>query len=363
MTLLFSEGFYPYAAQADLANYGITVNGYILTYQATGGYNSQPAFQIGSTGNTPQGAFCIDYANPFSAPASNEIRFGFWMKTVTAGSITSSYQRGSFWLANSTQTYCLNVRLNMTTSPGRIAINNLVAFNSSIGDYTYVGTTDLRDGQHHWIEVRAIIAAASGGTFQVWVDGTLEINQTGITNDGGSGLTATALTRLGLANWTSQNSVTSHIMIWDTSGSGMTGYIGPSRIETITPNGAQTSQLSPTAGANYTNVNETVPNFDTNYVEGVAAGLIDLYDYTTLSVTPAAIKGVMVKTFAKNADVGSKTFRAKCSSNSVVGNGVTQTLTVAYKQFTEFFPTDPNTAAAWTKAGIDSAQFGVEVQT
>ena len=153
-------------------------------------------------------------------------------------------------------------------------------------------------------------------------------------------------------------------MVWDTSGSGMIGYTGPSRIETITPNAAgDVSGLTPTSGANYTTVNETVPNFDTNYVESAIATTIDLYNYTTLSVTPASIKGVMVKTFAKNADVGSKTFRAKASSSAVIANGATQTLTVAYKQFTEFFPVDPNTSAAWTKAGIDAAQFGVEVQT
>lgn len=362
MTLLFSEGFAAYATQADLNLYGASTVG-TLTYQAAGGYNSSPCFQFAGASNYVTN--CIDYNPPFTAPASNEIRFGFWMKCATAATIAGTGSlRSSVSLSNLAATFALDVRLTLT---GQISIHNLNSTGSAYSAGTaYNGTTDLRDNQHHWIEVRAIIAPSLGGTFQVWVDGVQEINQTGITNDGASGLTATALVRMYLATWATSStlSTTSHVMVWDTSGTGLTGYLGPSTIVTLAPNAAgDLTGLSPSSGANYTAVNEAVANFDTNYVEAATSGLADLYNYTTLATTPAAIRGVMVKSFAKNADVGAKAFRAICKSNATIANGADQNLSVAYKLFTEFFGVDPNTGTAWTKATIDAAQFGVEVRT
>lgn len=360
MTLLFSEGFGAYAAQADLANYGISSVG-SLVYAANGGYNNAPCFQF-STGGVYTANY-MDFTNPFAAPASNEIRFAFWFKAASGSMHALGESRSSVSISNLTGTNAIDVRL---TGTGQIAIHalNPTANLFSTGNY-YVGSGSYNDGQPHFVEVRAVVAGSLGGTFQVWVDGTQEINQVGISNDGGLGLTATDLRRVWLSLWTTNVvAFTSHVMVWDTSGTGMTGYIGPSTIVTLWPNAVgDLSGLSPSSGANYTTVNEAVANFDTNYVEAATSGLSDLYNYTTLSTTPAAIRGVMVKSFAKNADVGAKAFRNICKSGTVTALGADQNLTVAYKQYVEFFGVDPNTAAAWTKAAIDAFQPGVEART
>ncbi len=204
----------------------------------------------------------------------------------------------------------------------------------------------------------------------MWVDGVLDINQTGVTNDGGSGKTAQDFTRLYVKNFAISSTATnytwvSHVLVWDTTGPYINGYQGPIRLESANPNAAgDSSQMTPVgAASNYQCVDETVSNQDTDYVEDSTSGHIDLYNYATLSDVPNSIAGVMVKSHAKNPDVGTKTFRTLAKNNATTTNGSDKTLTAAYTQFTEFFPLDPNTAAPWTKSGIDSAQFGVEVRT
>ena len=365
MALLFTESFGPYATLTDFATYGIThTNAYSTdSIDSTGGYNSAPAYKVVAT-NTDLYSTLV-YPLGF-APASNELRFGFWWK-ITAGALGSTVNYAGFpstiCFLDSTLTKWMALRLSST---GVVGWANLKTGNNAACDYVGSGAT-IADGQHHWVEGRVILGGASNGTVQVWVDGVLEINQTSVTNDGGTGLTCTSMTRVQMGAFMHTSSATqwlSHVMVWDTGGSAFTGYLGPSRIEYLTPNAAgSNSALTPTSGANYTNVNEQVANLDTNYVEGATSGLIDTYNYTALAATPASIKAVMVKSFAKNADVGTRNFRAKCLSSATYADGADQALSVAYKTFSEIYYTDPATSAAWTASGIAAAEFGVEVRT
>ena len=361
MALLFSESFGAYSVVADLLSYGISDSASQATdsIDSVGGYNAAPAYKGLTSASSGSATLLFPYV---FAPASNELRFGFWVKT-SSGAVGdgNANSKGVLIFFDSTLVKWMGVRLSGT---GKIGWTNLKGGVSSAIDYT--GAISVNDGQHHWIEGRVVLGAASNGTVQTWVDGVQDINQTAVTNDGGLGLTCTSMVRLQLgytfvANASSQ--WLSHVMVWDTSGTILNGYLGPARIEYLIPNAAGTNaQLTPTSGANYTTVNEQVQNFDTSYVEGATSGLIDTYNYGNLSSTALTVKAVAVKTFAKNADVGAKTFRAKCLSGATYGNGVDQTLSPAYKQFLEVYHTDPNTAAAWTAAGVNAAEFGVEVR-
>ena len=284
MALLFSESFGAYAAIADFITYGISnfPSGVTDSIDPVGGYNSAPSYKSLSSSSSASSISLFPYV---FAPASNELRFGFWFKTSSgATGDSSSSSRGVCCFFDSTVVKWMGIRLSTT---GKIAWVNLRSTISSTVDY--IGATVINDGQHHWVEGRVILGGALNGTVQIWVDGTQEINQTAVTNDGGTGLTCTSMVRLQIGttlNLSGFSQWLSHIMVWDISGAGLTTYLGPARIEYLAPNAAGTnSALTPTSGANYTTVNEQVANLDTSYVEGATSGLIDTYNYTNLATS------------------------------------------------------------------------------
>ena len=366
MALLFSESFGAVTTLADFLLYGSAYpgasSGSTDTIDVTGGYNSQPAYKVNIVSG---GAINSHITYPvFTTPVANEIRFAFWWK-LTSGAINNAANAGgsigAFTLFDATSAHWFNIRL----SAGKVGVS-IVRGSGSFSGGDYVGSASINDGQHHFIEGRIILSDAAAGTVQVWVDGVADINQTGISNGGGFGLSAAAFVKLQLGCWIGTNTANqwlSHVMVWDTSGTAMNGYLGPARVEYLAPNAVGTnSALTPTSGANYTTVNEQVVNLDTSYVEGATSGLIDTYNYTNFATSPSVIAAVAVKSLAKNADVGSKTFRTKCLSNVTYSNGADLALTVSYKSFFDVYAVDPNTAAAWTAAGLNAAEFGIEVR-
>ncbi len=86
MTALFSNGFGQYAVAADLVTYGFTNDGG-NTYDATGGYQSAPCFRINAASTMNVNGFL---SPAFAAPGSNELRFGFYLKTVASAPGSSS---------------------------------------------------------------------------------------------------------------------------------------------------------------------------------------------------------------------------------------------------------------------------------
>ena len=87
----------------------------------------------------------------------------------------------------------------------------------------------------------------------------------------------------------------------------------------------------------------------------------DRYAYADLAGTPAAIMAVQVATVARKDDAGSRSLRALIRSGATTANGATRVLGTSYALYDDRFETDPATGAAWTKAGVDALEAGVEV--
>lgn len=158
------------------------------------------------------------------------------------------------------------------------------------------------------------------------------------------------------------------LIVWDDQTGLQTGElvtanfpIGAKKCETQWPNGAGTNtNWAPLTGANYAQVNENPSDWDTSYVQASASGIRDSYAF------PGSIVGVnplvaVVNAVAKNADAGSISIQGLTYSGASYGLGDSKPAGSAYT--TTQFPLfrDPNTGAAWTKAGVNAAQFGVGV--
>ena len=113
--------------------------------------------------------------------------------------------------------------------------------------------------------------------------------------------------------------------------------------------------------SNYGMTNELIENGDTDYVFGSVAGNVDLYAITPLTTVPAGIVAVATKNFMRKSDTGARTATTEINSGGLVQDQATLNLAVTYQWQTVYFPTDPNTGATWTFAGVNALLVGPKI--
>lgn len=135
----------------------------------------------------------------------------------------------------------------------------------------------------------------------------------------------------------------------------------------LRPNGTTTlSEWTPFPGTatNYTCVDDSIPNEDTDYVTATATGLIDLYEMEDVGVFTGEIFGVQGVQDIKKIEAGAGRTR------QVWVDGITGTETYTSSEFypsaldylfhTVVCETNPFTTATWEAAEVDALRFGIE---
>jgi hypothetical protein len=155
------------------------------------------------------------------------------------------------------------------------------------------------------------------------------------------------------------------LYICDSSGTANNDFLGDVMVQVLRPSGAGNSaQFTPSAGANWQCVDETQENGDTDYVESNTAGHIDLYAMGNLPVTPESIKGIQWVSCVRKTDAGNYVARRVVRSGSTNYEGTTSHAPgTSYRFAREIIEQDPATSAAWTKSGVDAAEFGIKLQS
>jgi hypothetical protein len=162
---------------------------------------------------------------------------------------------------------------------------------------------------------------------------------------------------------TNLNHYTDDLYICDGAGSVNNNFLGDCRVDTILPSGAgSTTQFTPSAGSNYACVDENPPNEDTDYVESSTLNHVDTYAFADIAHTPTGIFGVQINMDVKKDDAGDRWIASITKSGSS-GNvaGTAKTLSTGQTIHSQVVELDPDTAALWTKAGINAAEFGIKV--
>ena len=75
------------------------------------------------------------------------------------------------------------------------------------------------------------------------------------------------------------------------------------------------------------------------------------------------IHGVAVNICAKKDDSGTRTGKPICRSGSTNYEGSEFAPDTDYTYFQNVWETDPDTASAWTVSGVNSAEFGIKVES
>jgi hypothetical protein len=123
-----------------------------------------------------------------------------------------------------------------------------------------------------------------------------------------------------------------------------------------------TSSDDPVVTTRYTQVDEGIPHDgDGTYIDAEDDGDQQLFDFPN-AASLGDIGGVMSVTYAKKDGAGSIGLRHICKSGTTTETGDPDSLTSEYIPSWKIFDTDPDTGAAWTTSGVNSAEFGVEVE-
>ena len=240
--------------------------------------------------------------------------------------------------------------------------------NGSSGTLLATSTNSLTVGTYYYIEFKAIIDNA--GTYEVRVNGTSTGWIPSASGDTQQSVNAYAnvinintISGLGLQH------VYDDLYICDgTTGEDPTypnnSFLGDIRVAMVLPNEIGTySEFTPTAGNNYTCVDETTPNDDTDYVYTSGVGNVDTYGFAALPVTSGTILGIQTVPYARKDDAGSRSISSTLYYNSILYSGSPKSLGDTYSYYPEIFETNPNTEERWTISEINAAEFGEKLES
>lgn len=298
---------------------------------------------------------------------------------VSNGNGASGYMRKNFGanLATVTVGFALNVSalptgsrayaklLDLAAAPQLsflVGVSGLLIVTRGDWDGTTLATSTaaIAPGTWNYIEIKATIAD-SGGTVEVKLNGASVISFTGDTK-ATTNASATVL-QLGGAVTSAPICYYDDLYICDTSGSVNTTFLGDVRVDTLYPTGAGNStQFTPSTGANWENVDDSSPDGDSTYNSGDTAGYKDTFAFGDLSISSTTIHGLQTNICARKDDAGARTMTdvVRTASTDYTG-GTTHSLADSYLNYRTVRELNPNTSAAWAVSEVNGAEFGYTV--
>ena len=224
------------------------------------------------------------------------------------------------------------------------------------GTYT---TTNNSGGGAGWFYVEfKITIKNTTGSFELKIDQVSQLNASTInTQANGDGYSCFVLFQSVLVwRWMDD------IYICDGVGSVNNNFLGDCQVIGKFPDGdGSSSDFAPQgAGDNYIEVDEQDADDDTTYSDG-GSGDIDYFTYDDLT-EDYLIRGIQLNTTVRTTDASAMSMKNKVQSNSIIADGEERFISVTYSTEYDIIINDPNTDTLWTTAGINAAEFGLEVQ-
>ena len=337
MTALLIESFDHCTSAAEMVQNGFVSAG--TPVFATGRYGRGQQIQL------PTAAETLQFVLPSTA---TELYVGMSCKIAGTPSATTVEL---FALLNAA---VVQVSVHVDTG-GRLLINRgaatLLESSSAIEGI-------LTPGISHYVELHTLVDNV--GTWEVLVNGTIVLTGAGDTQEDATGDVDT----LRLTGSTELAPSFDDLYVNDIAGAApYNGYLNEHELMTLRPDGdGFQTDLTP-VGAGTTNadrVDDTPGNDgDATYCEGNTVGALDSYTFENTPVTVDSILSVQLKSCTRAVVAG--TIRQRVRSVATDELGGIHTLTTSYAYFRYQSLTDPNTAAAWTNAGLNAAEFGMEI--
>lgn len=234
---------------------------------------------------------------------------------------------------------------------------------SPSGTMIAVSPAGVLDGNWHYIEVFASIHATTG-QLVVKINGNTVINFTGNTLNTGVVTTIDAI-RFRTGKYVASPNAPISIddfYVCDATGSTNNTFLGDVRVQSLVPNAAGThTQLTPTgAASNYANVGE-IPYNNATYNASPTVGQRDTYGLSNLAASTTTVLGMQSVAHMQKSDAGTANAKVALLSGGGLYYDATQSLSTSVIAYTQMRQTDPATAIAWTVAGANGLEAGMEV--
>ena len=216
------------------------------------------------------------------------------------------------------------------------------------------GTHILTEGNPVHIQVRYVPDPVSG-IFQIKVNDILDVDFSGQTSNTETDVDLLWFGELGLAS----SSYFDDFVLDDST------WPGESRIAPCIPNGAGAStQFTPSAGANYTCVDETPPDSG-DYVYTNTVSLDDLYTLGDLPGDVISVKCVQASARAwKDGGATPQNIELLArSGGTTYGSGDKPLPSEVGANIRHLWETDPDTASPWAIAAVDALEAGIRSKT
>lgn len=248
----------------------------------------------------------------------------------------------------------LQITLNVTAS-GQLQLRRGDVNGTTLG----TSVTTMTTNTWHFIEFKVTIG--NSGSYEVRLNGVNILSGSADTQN-----TANAFAQT-LKLFGAQDSsidirwAYDDLYILDSSGSANIDFLGSMKVTAIFPSGTgDSTQLTPSAGDNYAAVDDNPHDSDSTYVESATSGQQDLYAFGDVDLVN--IKGAMISAVCRETDANPFSIKlvAKSGSTTDEGSGIAIGST-SYVSRHRILELDPDTSSAWEDAGIDAAQFGIEI--
>ncbi len=337
MTYLSSTGMDFFGATSNLIRFFNTVEGTNVTWGATSG-------RFGGGGITVDDADKYFSKAILGSPQTAVISFAVFRSNIAAVGGDTVWR-----LDNSSAGNGLQFRSNAASA-------NITVFRGTTFD---LGSFAIGLNAWHWVSIKAKMEDPNG-TVDIEVDGVNVFSFAGRTVQTG---TNTADNFLFGADQL-QDFIYDDIFITDIAGGApFNDILSDRRIDSLFPDavGDSAGFTAVPAVDNHLNVDDVVPDDDTTYVEAEPSTTKDLYNFASMGFSPSVIDAVNVVALARNPDAGGTQLQLKVKSGVTEGTGGAQSPTTAYRYLSELFPTNPDTAAAWTESEVNGMQAGQEI--
>jgi hypothetical protein len=247
------------------------------------------------------------------------------------------------------------------TSPQMDLYVDSSGYISARRDTTILGTSASPILTQNWyyIEFKTKIDN-SVGTYEIKLDEETIVSGSGADTQATGNAYANRVQIRADQNWTELN--VDDFYLCDDSGSQNNDFLGDNRVETLYPTGVGNySQWTPSAGANWQNVDEVPPDEGTTYNDSDAVAEKDTYGLTDLITTAATIAGVQTNAWMRKDDAGvAKVKRLFYINSTDYLSSVEWGLLASWLCSKEIAELNPDTASAWTVSDINALEAGVQ---
>lgn len=232
----------------------------------------------------------------------------------------------------------------------------------SAGGSTLVGTVfnAIQYDVWHYLEVKCV--GDNSGSMTIKIDGVQVFTIS--TTDFQNGSTTFESIWLGGNH---DNFYWEDVIVMDGSGGTFNDFMGDMRFEAAIPDAdGATTQWTPSASTNISNIDDALAAYDddTTYISEATTDDINLASHATISATNAStIHFSALFALARSDTTGDKialVVKSGATTDAGADLALIGTTSAAYRWRKKIWETDPNTAAAWTVANINAAEFGVK---